>query len=204
MKSGPFILSWILLWLKTAATNSLFYLLVKLFVCLTNWKAGPGHVGKRLTNCVLFSRWVLPLSRGDVTFQQEAWDETLSEDFVPPGWMAECLMQGWWPRHNYILTLAVTLTPSLYPMLRYSSSTTPSFWHETWQSYYYSHTVILWRLYLPHFSHSEQLSKKFSFVSPKLSNICKYNLHPPPSHLRWLVRQWKTTNILEVKWEVYW
>lgn len=31
-----------------------------------------------------------PLSHGDVTFQQEAKDEMLSEDFVPAGCMAEC------------------------------------------------------------------------------------------------------------------
>lgn len=43
---------------------------------------------KRLTNCMLFSRWMWPLSHGDVTFQQEAQDEMLSEDFVPPGCMA--------------------------------------------------------------------------------------------------------------------
>lgn len=30
------------------------------------------------------------------------------------------------------------------------------------------------------------------------------NLNPPPSFLGWLVRQWKTTDILEVKWEVQW
>lgn len=61
----------------------------RLRICLPNQlESSDCHAGKRLTNCMLFSRWMWLLSHGDVTFQQEAQDEMLSEDFVPPGCMA--------------------------------------------------------------------------------------------------------------------
>lgn len=61
------------------------------------------------------SRWMWLLSHGDVTFQQEARDATLSEGFVPPGCMAECWAQGCWPRHRFISTSAAAATLSTGP-----------------------------------------------------------------------------------------
>lgn len=56
-----------------------------------------------------------PLSHGDVTFQQEAKDEMLREDFVPPGCMAECWVQGCWPRHSITSASAAALSPGPCP-----------------------------------------------------------------------------------------
>lgn len=56
--------------------------------------------GEMINKMYALSKWMWPLSHGDVTFQQEAKDEMLSEDFVPPGCIAECWVQGCWPRHS--------------------------------------------------------------------------------------------------------
>lgn len=97
------------------------------FVWLLNWlESSECHLGKWLTNCMLFSRWMWPLSHGDVTFQQEAQGETLSEDFVPPGCMAECWVQGCWPRHRFISASAGALRSIPYPRPRHCSSTKPA------------------------------------------------------------------------------
>lgn len=62
--------------------------------------------GEMINKMYALSKWMWPLSHGDVTFQQEAKDEMLSEDFVPPGCMAECWVQGCWPRHSITAALA--------------------------------------------------------------------------------------------------
>lgn len=64
-------------------------LLPYLFVCLTIWKAGAG---KMINKMYALSKWMWPLSHGDVTFQQEAkmrcWARTL---FHLDAWpSAEC------------------------------------------------------------------------------------------------------------------
>lgn len=87
----------------------LIHLLAYLFVCSANRNVWTVVWGKWLTNCALFRRWMRLLSHGDVTFQQEVQNETLSEDFVPPGCVAECWVQGCWPRHRFISTSAAAL-----------------------------------------------------------------------------------------------
>lgn len=166
------------------------------------------HVGKRLANCMLFSRWMWLLSHGDVTFQQEAQDETLSEAFVPPGCMAECWVQGCWPSHHFISTSAAALR--FGPSQRHSASTRAS-----------CCTHCRWR-WQPHFSFVftqlpliREISRQFWPILDILRNVAMTQTsskhleqhiliqpgHPPPFCLGWLVRQWKTTDILEVKWE---
>lgn len=66
-------------------------------------------VWKMINKMYALSRWMWLLSHGDVTFQQEARDETLSEDFVPPGCMAECWEQGCWPKHHFNLSSSSTV-----------------------------------------------------------------------------------------------
>lgn len=70
------------------------------------------------------SRWMWLLSHGDVTFQQEARDATLSEGFVPPECMAECWVQGCWPRHRFISTsAAAAAAPTLGARPNFGSQT---------------------------------------------------------------------------------
>lgn len=72
-----------------------------IFVCLLNHlESRCWGLGKMINKMYALSKWMWPLSHGDVTFQQKAEDEMLSEDFVPPGCMAECWVQGCWPRHS--------------------------------------------------------------------------------------------------------
>lgn len=102
-------------------------LLPYLFVCLTIWKAGAG---KMINKMYALSKWMWPLSHGDVTFQQEAKDEMLSEDFVPPGCMAECWVHGCWPRHS--ITSAFTAAAAATAALRWGLC--PSLTYISWQN----------------------------------------------------------------------
>lgn len=120
------------------------------FVCLPNQlESRDCHVGKWLTNCMLFSRWMWLLSHGDVTFQQEAQDETLSEDFVPPGCMAECWVQGCWPRHRFISTsAAAALGLAPCPSHIHSTSTVqPAAAHNTIKRWRPHYSFVLIRLH---------------------------------------------------------
>lgn len=118
-------------WLLTSSCTAC------LFVCLLNHvESRCWDVGKMINKMYALSKWMWPLSHGDVTFQQEAKDEMLSEDFVPPGCMAECWVQGCWPRHSITSASAAAAAAALRWGL------CPTLTHIPWQNSGAAHKAI--------------------------------------------------------------
>lgn len=106
--------------------------------------------GKMINKMYALSKWMGPLSHGDVTFRQEAKDEMLREDFVPPGCMAECWVRGCWPRHSITsaspAAAAAALSCGPCPSLTYTPWQNPSAAHKTIKNDARKTLVFNWKI----------------------------------------------------------